>query len=66
VGKNFRYGADIKPESDPVGLLTSFSRHVFTDPDKLLANTQEGLAIKQKSALELEKIATLLILKLMS
>ena len=63
VGKNFRYGADIKPESDPVGLLTSFSRHVFTDPDKLLANTQEGLAIKQKSALELEKISNTPFLK---
>ena len=58
VGRNFRYGADVRHESDPVGLITSFSHHVFNDPDKLLTQTQESLLVKQKSASELEKIST--------
>jgi N12 class adenine-specific DNA methylase len=54
---HFRYGVEVRGDSDPIGLLRSFHTQVYSGPDKLLADSVSGTKNLKSSVSEFEKLA---------
>ncbi len=54
---HFRYGVEVRGDSDPVGLLRSFHSQVYNGPDKLLSETVLHEKELKARIPELEKLA---------
>ncbi len=45
---NFRYSAEIREDSKPVGICTSFHSQIYRGMEKMLADSQQNLADLKK------------------
>jgi len=57
-GAHFRYGAEIRSDSDPVGLLRSFHTQVYNGPDKLLSESVAESNKLKSSISEFKKLSS--------
>ena len=57
VTPNFKIGADIKRDSNPVGLLRSFHDRIYKDMEKRLAENEKTIEACNSKAVEYKKIS---------
>jgi len=58
-GPNFRYSAEVRQDSDPVGICRSMHNQIYRGMNKLLEDAQKALSVKDRNLEEFSRIASL-------